>query len=236
MAVELNGNVRMRGDTGPGVGVRVVAEDRRIRLVSGNELVGDWTLPEIGITALQAGFNIKAEGEEFILHTEDDVAFAEEIGVAAASPRLARRLAARHNPEERSSPDEPPAIASNLAAVGFALAGALVVAGGTFLNRGDARNPAPSTLSGEAAGDGFEFWLAFVVGGVLMIGVAYVMSIGARVARLIATVVLVGVIVVFGFAVSNAEAEATQLTSYGFIAGGLVVGVAVLFSGSLRQL
>jgi hypothetical protein len=226
----------MRGDTGPGVGVRVVAEDRRIRLVSGNELVGDWTLPEIGITALHDGFNIKAEGEEFILHTEDDVAFAEEIGVSAASPRLARRLAARHNPEEPSSSgEEPPAVSSNLAAVGLALSGALIVAGGTFLNRDDVGGQVPATLSEGATGDGFEFWLAFVVGGILMIGVAYVMSIGARIARLIATVILVAVIVVFGFAVSNAEANATQLTAYGFIAGGLVVGVAVLFSGSLRQ-
>lgn len=235
MAVELEGNVRMRGDTGPGVGVRIVAEDRRIRLVSGNELVGDWTLPEIGITALQDGFNIKAEGEEFILHTEDDVALADEIGVAAASPRLARRLAARHNPEEPPASEEPQAISSNLAAIGFALAGALVVAGGTFLsNLGDSGSGA-APLTSELGGDDFEFWLAFVIGGILMIGVAYVMSIGARIARLVATIVLIGVIVAFGFAVSNAEADATQLTAYGFIAGGLVVGVAVLFSGSLRQ-
>lgn len=235
MAVELDGNVKMRGDTGPGVGVRVVAEDRRIRLVSGNELVGDWTLPEIGITALQDGFNIKAEGEEFILHTEDDVAFAEEIGVAAASPRLARRLAARHNPEERPSREEAPVISSNLAAIGFALAGALVVAGGTFLSNLGEDPVAPASLSQEAGADGVEFWLAFIIGGILMIGVAYVMSIGARFARLAATVVLIAVIVTFGFAVSSAQANATQLTAYGFIAGGLVVGVAVLFSGSLRQ-
>ena len=235
MAVELEGNVRMRGDTGPGVGVRVVAEDRRIRLVSGNELVGDWTLPEIGITALHDGFNIKAEGEEFILHTEDDVAFAEEIGVAAASPRLARRLAARHNPPERPTSEDPPEISSNVAAIGFALAGALVVAGGTFLSNAGEAATAPATLSQETGADGFEFWLAFVIGGVLMIGVAYVMSIGARIARLVATIVLIAVIVTFGFAVSNARADVTELTAYGFIAGGLVVGVAVLFSGSLRQ-
>jgi hypothetical protein len=227
MAVELDGNVRMRGDTGPGVGVRVVAQERRIRLVSGNELVGDWNISEIGITALQEGFSVKAEGEEFILRTEDDVALAEEMGVVTASPRLARRLAARHNPEERPPPAEPPSIPSNLAAIGIALSGALLVLGGTLLNAAEGAPPPADT-----AGDGFEFWLAFIVGGVLMIGVAYVMSLGARLARIIAFALLAGVVVVFGFAVSDASADASELTAYGFVAGGIVVGVAVLFSGS----
>ena len=231
MAVELDGNVRMRGDTGPGVGVRVLAEDQRLRLVSGKELVGDWTISNIGISALQDGFNIKAEGEEFILRTEDDVALAEEIGVSAASPRLARRLAARHNPDEREIVVETPPIPSNLAAIGFAVAGALVVLGGTFLNLDDSGSGGPSLTDG----DGFEFWLAFIIGGVLMIGAAYVMSIGARIARLVATVFLLLMIVTFGFAVSDSGGDATRITAYGFIAGGLVVGIGVVFSGSIRQ-
>lgn len=230
MAVELDGNVRMRGDTGPGVGVRVRAEDRRIRLVAGNELVGDWMVSEIGINALNDGFNIKAEGEEFILRTEDDVAFAEELGIAAASPRLARRLATRHNPEAAPAREEAAPISSNLGAIGFALAGALVILGGTFL-----RGEESAVAARAASADDFEFWLAFVIGGVLMVASALVMSIGTRVARIVATVILIGMIVVFGFAVTGFEADATQLTAYGFIAGGLVVGVAVLFSGALRQ-
>jgi hypothetical protein len=117
-------------------------------------------------------------------------------------------------------------IPSNLAAIAFAVAGALVVLGGTFLNPADG-------LADD--GDGFEFWLAFVIGGVLMIGLAYVMSIGTRVAQLVATVVLLAMILVFGFAVDAGQGDAAQLTAFGFIAGGLVVGVAVLFSGSLRQ-
>lgn len=234
MAVELDGNVRMRGDTGPGVRVRVVADHGRLRLVSGNELVGDWMLTDIGMSALQEGFNIKAEGEEFILRTEDDVALAEEIGVAAASPRLARRLAARHNPEHPVEFAEPPQISSNLAAVGFAVAGALVVLGGVFLDVAGGDPGSALTVDPEPA-NGVGFWFAFVVGGVLMIAVAFVMSMGARVARALAGVVLLGMIVVFGVAVSDATAGMTQITAYGFIAGGLVVGVAVLSSGSLAQ-
>ena len=234
MAVELDGNVRMRGDTGPGVGVRVLAEGGRLRLVSGNELVGDWTVSDIGVNALQDGFNIRAEGEEFMLRTEDDVAFAEEIGVAAASPRLARRLAVRHNPEEPPFPAEPADRSSNLAAIGFAVAGALVVLGGTFLSL-TGPTLSPAALGGGDQPTDFSFWVAFVIGGVLMIGVAYVMSIGSRFVRGIAAVVLTGVVVTFGFAVSGSQASPSQVTAYGFIAGGLVVGVAVLFGGSLQR-
>lgn len=230
MAVELDGNVRMRGDTGPGVAVKVFAEGDRLRLVSGNELVGDWRVGEIGINALQEGFNIKAEGDEFILRTGDDVAFAEELGVTAVSPRLARRLAARHNPEAREGAYDEPKISSNLAAVGFAVAGALIVLGGTLLNLSDRSGPA--ALSSDSD---FQFWIAFLVGGVLMIGAAFVMSTGARLARLIATLVLAGVVVTFGFAVSESTTEASELSAFGFIAGGLVVGVAVLASGSMGQ-
>jgi hypothetical protein len=229
LAVEIDGNVRMRGDTGPGVRVRVVADNGRLRIVSGNELVGDWMLTNIGMSALQEGFNIKAEGEEFVLRTEDDVALAEEIGVAAASPRLARLLAARHNPEEPVEPDEPLPISSNLASVGFALAGALIVLGGVFLDR--AGNDTSSALSLRNGGG---LSLAFVIGGALMIAAALVMALGSRLARVTAGIILLGMIVVFGIAVSGADAGTAQITAFGFIAGGLVVGVAVLSSGSLR--
>ncbi|HEX6219809.1 MAG TPA: hypothetical protein VF115_01815 [Acidimicrobiia bacterium] len=227
MAVELDGNVRMRGDTGPGVRVHVLADGKRLRLVSGNELVGDWVISEIGIVVLQDGFNVKAEGEEFVLRTEDDVALAEEIGIAAASPRLARRLAARHNPEAPPEPEEPAPIRSNLGAIGFAVAGGLIILGGTFLNLGDG-----AARGGES---GTEFWIAFVIGGVLMIAAAFVMSLGTRFATTAATVLLLATIIAFGFLVSGVTADASDLTAYGFIAGGLVVGVAVLFSGSLHQ-
>ncbi|HWB88747.1 MAG TPA: hypothetical protein VG872_05995 [Acidimicrobiia bacterium] len=219
MAVELDGNVRMRGDNGPGVRVTVVVGDRRLRLMSGDEVVGDWLVSDIGINALQDGFKIRAEGEEFVLRTSDDVALAEEIGVGTASPRLARRLAARHNPEDRTVESEPTPIPSNLAAIGFAVGGALIVLGGVFLDRADPGR------------GGFQFWLTFVIGGVLMVGVSYVMSLGSQYARLIATGVVVAMIATFGFAVSGRAADVDELTSYGFIAGGLVVGVAVLVSG-----
>ena len=234
MATELDGTVRMRGHTGAGVPVRVVAGESRLKIVSGNELIGEWDKSDVGIVSLHEGFSIRAEGEEFILHTDDDVALAEELSIAAASPRLARKIAARHNPEERDLPadPEPVEIPSNIAAIGFALAGALIVLGGVFLNM--APDVEPATLRSPAP-SGSDFWVAFVVGGVLMIGVAYVMSIGTRIARLIAVVVMLAIIGLFGWTVAATEADAGELTAYGFIAGGVVVGVAVLASGSLRS-
>jgi len=225
MPVQLNGNVRMRGDTGPGVAVTVVAEQRRLKLLSGSELVGDWTVSDIGISSLQDGFAIKAEGEEFVLRTDDDVALADEMGIAAVSPRLARKLAARHNPEAAPTPTEPAIVPSNMAAIGFAVAGALVVLGGTFLRSGE----------GGVGPGGFPYWIVFVAGGSLMIAVAFVMSIGGGLARALAIVVLLGLIVAFGVAIGDTGGNATELSAYGFIAGGLVVGIAVLFSGGLRQ-
>lgn len=233
MAVELSGNVRMREDSGPGVGVTVVLGNGRLRLVAGNELVGDWRLSEIGISALQDGFIIRAEGEEFVLRTEDDVMVAEEIGLVAASPRLARRLAARNNPEA-PEPVETVQVSPTLAAIGFSIAGALVVLGGTFLRLAAGTGGEIAALSNTEE-SGFDFWLAFIVGGVLMIGAGYVMSLGGRRARALATLLLLVMIGAFGFAASESNVVASQLTAYGFVAGGLVVGVAVLVSGGLRH-
>lgn len=225
MAVELEGNVRMRGDTGPGVRVQVLTDAGRLRLVSGHELVGDWRIEDIGILVLHDGFSVRAEGEEFILRTEDDVALADAIGVAAASPRLARRIAARHNPDERPEYPEPTPIRSNLGAIGYALAGGLIIFGGTFLN----------LENGGGAADGFGFGLVFIIGGVLMIGAAFVMSMGLRAGRIAGGALLVAVIVIFGILVGSQEANATELTAYGLIAGGVVVAIAVLVGGSVRQ-
>lgn len=226
MAVELDGNVTMRGDTGPGVRVRVSADAERLRLMSGIEAVGDWRLDEIGISVLQEGFNVRAEGEEFVLRTSDDVALAETIGVAAASPRLARLIAARHNPEEPPQPERPGSIRSNLGSVGYALAGALVILGGSFLD---------SDSPGAGGSQPFDHWLVFVIGGVLMVGTAYLMAVGAPGAQLVAALLLIALIVAFGFLVTGDSPGSSQVTSYALIAGGIVVAVAVLLSWSQPQ-
>jgi hypothetical protein len=197
-------------------------------------LVGDWQIRELGINSLQDGFAIKAEGEEFVLRAVDDASLAEELGIVAASPRMARKVAALHNPEEPESSSATDALAepeSRVLAIAFALGGVLVLLGGTLLRIAPTTVVAPQNVEGTAASDAAEFWLAFVISGVLMVAVAYVMAIGAKWARTVSVLVMAVVVALFAWVISTAGNNASYLTAYGFIAGGLVVGIAVLFSG-----
>ena len=98
----------MRGETTPGVEVEVLADGVRISLLHRDELIGDWEIGDIGIQSLHDGFAIRAEGEEFVLKTDDDAGLAREIGIVAASPRLARKVAASQNQEVPSTADPEP--------------------------------------------------------------------------------------------------------------------------------
>jgi hypothetical protein len=224
----------MRGEPGPGVPVDVRAEGSLLRILSGTEAIGEWDVGSIGIQSLNDGFAIRAEGEEFILKTEDDAAIAHEIGIAAASPRMARKVAASQTPVEPVPEPEPEQPKSNLGAIVFALGGVLVLSGGFFL-RQDPTLSAASRTTAEGLRVGGRFWFAFVIGGLLMAGVAYVLAIGTRWGRVAAVLVLVGLVIVFGIAAQNATPDADFLLAYGFIAGGIVAGVAVLFGGTLGE-
>ncbi len=232
MAVVTNGTVHMRGESGPGVPVEVRARGKRLRLVSGAEAVGDWDVTSIGIQPLNDGFAIRAEGEEFILKTEDDSGIAHEIGIAAALPAMENR--SRDNPPP--SDPGPQADRPNplLAAIVFAFGGVLVLSGGFFL-REDPTLSAASRTTTEGLQLGGRFWFAFVLGGLLMVGVGFALASGVRWARFTAVISLVGLVLLFGVVAQNAAQEADFLLAYGFIAGGIVVGVAVLFAGSLGE-
>jgi hypothetical protein len=202
--------------------------------MSGVEELGEWDVGSIGIQSLNAGFAVRAEGEEFVLKTDDDVGIAQEIGIATASPRLARSMAASNNPKEPPPPPPTERAKSSLGAIVFALGGVLVLSGGFFLREDPTLSPASRTTV-EGLQVGGRFWFAFVLGGLLMVGVAFVLAVGTRWARAAAVLTLLGLIVVFGLAAQSATPEADFLLAYGFIAGGVVVGVAVLFSGSFAD-
>ncbi|MGH8872331.1 MAG: hypothetical protein ACRDWS_10170 [Acidimicrobiia bacterium] len=233
MAVETRGTVQMRGEPGRRVAVEVLAEGPRLSLLSGAELIGEWDVGSIGIQSLHDGFAIRAEGEEFVLKTEDDVGLALEIGLGAASPRMARRVAASQNPEARVTPEPDPAeTRSNLGAIGLALGGVLVLAGGFFLRDDPTLSFADRTAT-EGLGAAGNFWFAFVIGGVLMVGAAFVLATRAPWSRAVATLVVSALVIVFGMAAQNATPDPDHLLAYGFIAGGVVVGLAILFAGNL---
>jgi hypothetical protein len=225
MAVETTGVVQLKGEDGPAIPVRVFADSGRLRLESANGVVGDWSIHEIGLNVLAEGFTIRAEGEELFLKADDDVGVAEELGVAAASPRMARKLAARHNPD-RPLPEEPEEVApsSNMPAIGLAIAGALVILGGVLIDSTSGSEP---TLSLGP----LPFWMAFLVGGLVMVGLAYLMSAGREWARTVALLVTSLVVLCFALMVTRGVPDSVTLIAYGFVAGGMVVGIAVLVAG-----
>ena len=232
MAVELKGRVILSGESPPGAPVTVVAKDTRFVIIADSGIVGDWDVRDIGISSRNEGFVLKIRGEELVLTTSDDAAFADELGLATLSPRLARKVAARHNPEARELPPEPEQLPSYVTAIGMALAGALIILGGTFLSDGRDQGSTTSLFDTPAAAD---FWIAFVIGGVLLLLAAYVMSTGWRPARAVAVGLVVVMLVVFGLSASRSDASASRITAFGFIAGGLVISVAVLVTGGVRD-
>lgn len=230
----------MRGEVGRGTFVRVIADEGRLRLLAQNDLVGDWAVGDLGISVLNDGFAIRVEGEVMILNADDDAELADEMGVMAASPRMARRIAALHNPDEPESEPSVDAVAEpnrNVLAIAFALGGVLMLLGGTFLRTApdSAASLAAASVIDERGRGGSELWFAFVIGGGMIVALAYMMSRGARGVRVGSLVLLVAATALFGWVVRSAVVNTSYLTAYGFVAGGLVVTVAVLFGGGLRS-
>ena len=235
MAVETRGIVQMRGESTPGVEVEVLADGVRISLLHRDELIGDWEIGEIGIQSLHDGFAIRAEGEEFVLKTEDDAGLAREIGIVAASPRLARKVASSQNQEAPWTTDPAPlVIKSHLGAIAFALGGVMALAGGVLL-RDDPTLAAAQPSAGQGLSSGGNFWFAFVLGGLLMVGSALAIARRTKWSRMAAIIAVSAPVVVFGLAARSATPDADHLLAYGFIAGGVVVGIAVIAAGSFGE-
>ena len=235
MAVETRGTMQMRGDSGPGVRVEVLADGPHLSLMHRDELIGEWELGAIGIQSLQDGFAIRADGEEFVLKTDNDAGLAREIGIVAVSPRMGRKVAASQNQDvpERTDP-EPVVIKSSLGAIAFALGGVMALAGGVLL-RSDPTLTAAETSAAQGLGAGGNFWFAFVLGGLLMVGAALAIARRAKWSRMAAVIAVSALVVVFGLAARSATPDADHLLAYGFIAGGVVVGIAVVAAGSFGE-
>jgi hypothetical protein len=223
----------MPGERWPGVEVEILADESRLSIVSGSDLIGNWEVGSFGIKSLDEGFSIWAEGEEFVLKTDDDIGLARELGLQTASPRMARRAAASRRPEDLPWPDpipEPPR--SHLAAIAFALGGALVLLGSLLLRA----DPTLDDRSVEAGlGVAGNFWSAFGAGGLLLIVAALALAARARMARALAILSVAALVIVFGNAAQQSPPEADLLIAYGFIAGGIVIGLSVMFGGLLAE-
>jgi hypothetical protein len=119
-----------------------------------------------------------------------------------------------------------------VAAIAIALGGMLVLFGSLLLRT----DPALADRSVEAGlGVAGNFWSAFGAGGLLMVVAALALAVRARVARGLAVLSVVALVIVFGNAAQHSTPESDLLIAYGFIAGGVVIGVAVLFGGLLGE-
>lgn len=233
--MKTRGTVHFRGEDDAPLPVEVVIDQGRLALTSGPHLIGEWEAETYGIKSVADGFVIWAEGEELFLKTEDDVGLAVEMGLGTASLRLARRSAASRRPTELPWPDPPPEEDRfQVAAIAFALAGVMVLAGGVFLRDDPTLSFAQRTAE-EGLGSGGGFWLAFILGGAVMVLAAIALSTRTRWARSVAALAVAAPVVVFGMAAQDATPEADNLLAFGFIAGGIVIGVAVLFGGMLGE-
>ncbi|MDX1468901.1 MAG: hypothetical protein R3258_06130, partial [Acidimicrobiia bacterium] len=86
MSVETEGKIVIKGEDAPGLTVRIVAGDDHLTILLADDVLAEYEIPKLRISALSEGFAIRAEGEDFVLTAEDDVGLAEEFGVVAASP------------------------------------------------------------------------------------------------------------------------------------------------------
>ncbi|MET0697574.1 MAG: hypothetical protein ABWZ58_09110 [Acidimicrobiia bacterium] len=123
---------------------------------------------------------------------------------------------------------------SNLGAISFALGGVMSLAGGVLL-RDDPTLTADEASAGQGLGPGAIFWFAFVLGGLLMVGAALAIARRTKWSRMAAIIAVSALVVVFGLAARSATPDTDHLLAFGFIAGGVVVGIAVIAAGSFGE-
>ena len=90
---EFPATLRLPGERGPGLSVNVHLDGDTIAIRTGSVDLGTWTREAIMVYAQDDGIHLRAEGEEVILHTDDDALFAVELGLRHGPPLLRRRMA-----------------------------------------------------------------------------------------------------------------------------------------------
>jgi hypothetical protein len=87
-----DGSLKLAGNEAP---VRVaidLTDDHVIRISAETIEIGEWTLGQIGMKALDDGFHMLADGEELIIKTDNDPAFALAVGIRNAPTQLRRQM------------------------------------------------------------------------------------------------------------------------------------------------
>lgn len=98
---QFNGSLRLPGEVGPGLRVLIdLTDGGNIHISAATDVIGDWPIEQIGIRAAEDGFHLLAEGDEVVIRTDNDPAFAVAVGLRNAPTLLRRQMSdlLRHDP------------------------------------------------------------------------------------------------------------------------------------------
>ncbi len=98
------GSLRIRGTADSPLDVEVDLMDETLTIKAASDVLGEWSLGEVGISGRDDGFHMRIDGAEVIIDLTDDVGFALEVGLQSASPRLRRRMGAALSESSGASP------------------------------------------------------------------------------------------------------------------------------------
>lgn len=89
------GRLRLAGEVAPVQVAIDLTDDQHLRISTDNVEIGDWTVGEVAVRAAEDGFHMLADGEELIINTNDDPAFAIAMGIRNAPPILRKQISDR---------------------------------------------------------------------------------------------------------------------------------------------
>ncbi|HJU51595.1 MAG TPA: hypothetical protein VJ815_04635 [Acidimicrobiia bacterium] len=90
-----DGLLRLAGDFSPPIRVTIdLTEEQELRIATDEIEIGAWPVDELTIRAQDDGFHLLSEGEELVITTDNDPAFAVSMGVRNAPVALRRQMSA----------------------------------------------------------------------------------------------------------------------------------------------
>lgn len=96
-----DGSLKLAGNEAP-VRVAIDLTDDHIMRITAEEIeIGEWTIGQVAVKALDDGFHMIADGEEIIIRTDNDPAFALALGIRNAPTQLRRQMSDLMRYDER---------------------------------------------------------------------------------------------------------------------------------------
>ncbi len=103
-----DGSLKLAGHEAP-VRVAIDLTDDHVMRITAEEIeIGEWTIGQVAVKALDDGFHMIADGEEIIIRTDNDPAFALAMGIRNAPTQLRRQMSdlMRYDPKYHRLDDD----------------------------------------------------------------------------------------------------------------------------------